>query len=66
MKLSQLLLLPACLRLAAVQAVDEERQYGGHFSANGLGQEILESLCPEYQRYALHYQSACLPPFNEL
>ena len=56
MKLAQLLLLPAYVRLALIQAAEPELEYGGHFDASGLGQEVLESLCPEYQRFALHHQ----------
>jgi hypothetical protein len=56
MKVSWLLLLPASLRLALVQGVRDKTEYGSQFDANGLGQEVLESLCPEYGRYALHFQ----------
>ncbi|RMZ76703.1 hypothetical protein DV737_g4685, partial [Chaetothyriales sp. CBS 132003] len=50
MKLGQLLLLPACVRIALVQASE-----AGQLDLPLLSEEVLEALCPEYTQYALGY-----------
>ena len=46
-------LVPVATRLHCLVAASNG-EYGAQFESNGLGQEVLESLCPDYTRYALH------------
>lgn len=55
MKLTTLLTLPACLRLACLTTAwsYDDEVYNGEFNAAGLDQETLLGLCPDYTRYAV-------------
>ena len=55
MKLNTLLCLPAWLRLACVHAA-EPSEYESVFAGNGLDQETLQMICPDYTRHAVLQQ----------
>lgn len=60
MKLDILLSLPAWLRLACVHAA-EPSEYESVFAGNGLDQETLQMICPDYTRHAVLQQYDPLP-----